>query len=73
MLFITKGESDYLGTVTVKPVVRMTPQSPEAVLQWHPVTLYTEPAGELLAAFELIRVGHANLSLCCFSFKYQLA
>ncbi len=39
-----------------KPVVRLTQDSPEAVLHWHTVTHIDNNVGQLLAAFELIRV-----------------
>ena len=40
----------------VKPIVRMTVDVEDPVLEWFPIMRYREPAGELLAAFELIRV-----------------
>ena len=44
--------------VKVKPLVKMTVDVEDAVLEWLTITRYNEPAGELLAAFELIRVSN---------------
>ena len=47
--------------VKVKPVVKMTVGTEDSVLEWFPITRYNNPAGELLAAFELIRVSIESL------------
>ena len=38
------------------PTVRLDPRTPQPCLDWYPIIRYTKPAGELLAAFELILV-----------------
>lgn len=48
--------------VMVSPLVRITPDTEGPVLEWFPVTRYGKPAGELLAAFELIRVSGHNIN-----------
>ena len=42
--------------VMVPPVVRMTQDTETPVLEWLPIIRYGQPAGEILAAFELILV-----------------
>ena len=54
--FLWQGRNEYLGLVTVKPLVRMVPDSDEPVLEWFKIERYGKAAGDLLAAFELIRV-----------------
>ena len=40
----------------LQPYVRMSQSCEGAVLEWFEIERYSKPAGELLAAFELIRV-----------------
>ena len=53
---LIQGQNEYIGMVKVKPLVKMTVDVEDAVLEWFSIKRYNEPAGELLAAFELIRV-----------------
>ena len=56
VLYILQGDDDYLGTVEAKPVVRMTQDAAIASLGWYSVRHLDSNVGQLLAAFELIRV-----------------
>jgi hypothetical protein len=51
------GQNEFLGIVKVSPLVRMSPDIESPVLEWFQITRYGKPAGEILAAFELIRIG----------------
>ena len=46
------------------PTVRLDPRAPQPRLDWYPIIRYTKPAGELLAAFELILVSVEHLLHC---------
>lgn len=50
----------------VSPVVRMTHDTQEPVLEWFPIFRYNKSAGEILAAFELIHV----MCIKLFSFNF---
>jgi len=39
-----------------QPTVRLDPRAPQPRLDWFPIIRYNQPAGDLLAAFELILV-----------------
>ena len=45
------------------PTVRLDPRAPQPRLDWYPIIRYTKPAGELLAAFELILVSDSVVSI----------
>ena len=51
-----QGQREYLGRVVIQPVVRMTTDSEKPLLESFAMERYSKPAGELLGAFELIRV-----------------
>jgi len=53
-----KGGPDFLGRVQCLPIVRLTPDEskPAAKLKWIEIKRGKDPAGELLAAFELFLV-----------------
>ena len=55
-MYNLQGAEEYLGCIVVQPVVRMSPHSPKPVLDWFEIERYNKPAGDLLGAFELIRV-----------------
>ena len=50
----------------VSPVVRMTHDTQEPVLEWFPIFRYNKSAGEILAAFEMIHVMCIKLLLFHF-------
>ncbi len=56
IIFLCQGKDDYLGTVIARPSIILAAQSSLASLQWHAVSRFGEDVGELLAAFELIKV-----------------
>ena len=56
LLSLLQGQNEYIGMLMVSPVVRMTHDTQEPVLEWFPVFRYNKSAGEILAAFELIHV-----------------
>ena len=51
-----QGSNELLGCMQAVPTVRLDPRAPQPRLDWFPIIRYTKPAGELLAAFELILV-----------------
>ena len=57
---LLQGQSEYLGRIVLQPLVRMRPRCESAVLEWFQIERYTKPAGELLGAFELIRVSETH-------------
>lgn len=50
-----------MGLVTLQPIVRMVRDSDEPVLEWLKIERYGKAAGEMLAAFELIRVRQSHV------------
>lgn len=56
MVSFPQGQSEYLGRIVVQPFVWTSPESKGVVLEWFEIERYMKPAGELLGAFELIRV-----------------
>lgn len=49
-----QGEDEFLGKARSIPTVRLTLDTPSPSLDWCEIVRYTTPAGELLAAFELL-------------------
>ena len=56
ILTFFKSKDDYLGTVIAHPTAIVSAHSPLASLQWYTIIRHGENAGELLAAFEMIKV-----------------
>ena len=56
LLILLQGQNEYIGMLMISPVVRMTRDTQEPVLEWFPIFRYNKSAGEILAAFELIHV-----------------
>ena len=54
--FVLQGSHEFLGFMKAMPTVRLNAKTPQPRLDWYPIIRYTKPAGELLAAFELILV-----------------
>lgn len=54
-----QGKADYLGATVAVPVVRLNfePYTPPT-LQYSPIYCGSQTGGDLLAAFELVQVGH---------------
>ena len=54
----TQGKPEFMGRTKAQPMVKLDPSDARTpVLQWYKITRHEQDGGELLAAFELIKVG----------------
>ena len=53
---VLQGTHEFLGFMKIMPTVCLKAETLQPRLDWYPIIRYTKPAGELLAAFELILV-----------------
>ena len=51
---IFQGKDDFLGSSVVLPTARLSLDIPAPKLNWEEIIRYNAPAGEVLAAFELL-------------------
>lgn len=55
-----QGKAEYLGATVAVPEVRLSSDSyTPPTLQYSPLHCGSQPGGDLLAAFELLQVGHS--------------
>ncbi|CAI8014042.1 Myoferlin [Geodia barretti] len=50
----TVGRDEFIGRTEVRPVIRLSLDTPGPRLDWFPIVRYNKYGGELLAAFELL-------------------
>uniref|UniRef100_A0A4W6G400 Fer-1 like family member 6 n=1 Tax=Lates calcarifer TaxID=8187 RepID=A0A4W6G400_LATCA len=56
------GKAEYLGATVAVPEVRLSSEAyTPPMLQYSPLHCGSQPGGDLLAAFELLQVGHTDL------------
>ena len=49
-----QGKDEFLGSSVAIPTIRLTLDTPAPKLHWTEIIRYNKPAGEVLAAFELL-------------------
>jgi hypothetical protein len=54
IIHVSQGKDEFLGSSVVIPSVRRNSSDPSPKLDWIEIIRYNKPAGEVLAAFELL-------------------